>query len=439
MKTISQYKEDIKNLMAKAADIDTKCIAENRDPNETEITLKNELLDAVDDFKKIINVQERQERIGDLLDKPEPNKTVPTGRVEVDDDNRSKEKFNSFGEQLGAIRNAALPGRTFDPRLHNAATGLGTTVPSDGGFAIQPNFSTEMLKQVFETGLLASKPTRRVKLTNSNSTIINGVDETSRANGSRHGGVVVYWIDEGTSITPSKPKFRRIEVKLKKAAGLVYLTDEALEDAAVLESECGSAFVSEMGFAVDDGMVNGVGAGKMVGCLHSGSLVSVTKETGQKAATLMAQNVIKMYSRMFASSLSSAEWYINQALFPQLLTMSLAVGLGGVPVYLPPGNSLTNAPGGALLGRPVNVIEQCQAPGTAGDIIFADYKNGYYIADKGGIKTDMSIHVEFLTDQACFRYILRIDGQPIRETALTPYKGGSSATQSHFIVTATRD
>jgi HK97 family phage major capsid protein len=118
--------------------------------------------------------------------------------------------------------------------------------------------------------------------------------------------------------------------------------------------------------------------------------------------------------------------------------MSLSVGTGGVPVYLPPGNTLANAPGGVLMGRPVIPIEQCATLGTIGDIILADFERGYVLADKGGIKTDMSIHVAFLTDQRCFRFILRIDGQPIRQTALTPFKGGSGSTQSHFIALASR-
>jgi len=442
MKTITQYKEDMKNLMKKVSDIDARCVIENRDPSDQELNIKQEILDTVDEFRKIVDTQERQERTTNLIDKPEDRKTGQSSKeINSSAAQENKDSFPSLAEQLFAIKNAAVS-RVIDPRLNNvrnAATGLGITIPSEGGFLIQPNFSTEMLKQVFETGILASKPARRVHLSgNSNSTKINGVDETSRATGSRHGGVRVYWIDEGTTITASKPKFRKISIELKKAAGLVYLTDEALEDASVLAGECDSAFINEMGFAIDDGMVNGVGAGQLSGVLGSPSLVSVAKETGQRAATLMAENVIKMYSRMFASSLSSAEWYINQALLPQLLTMSLSVGLGGVPVYLPPGNTLTNAPGGALLGRPVIPIEQCAAPGTEGDIIFGDFKNGYILADKGGIKMDMSIHVEFLTDQQCFRYIMRIDGQPLRNSALTPYKGGSGATQSHFIVTAAR-
>jgi len=302
---------------------------------------------------------------------------------------------------------------------------------------VQSDFSTELLKDVFETGILASRP-RRIPISgNANSTTINGFDETSRATGSRHGGVQVYWMDQAGSITASKPKFRQIELKLKKVAGLVYLTSEMMDDSSVLESECKSAFTSEMGFAIDDVMINGTGAGQPLGIMNSGCLVSVAKETGQPAATIVAKNIMKMRSRLFASSRANSVWLINQNIEPELHSMSLAVGTGGVPVYMPAGG-LSGLSYDTLYGRPVIPIEQCATLGTVGDIILADFNNGYILADKGGIKTDMSIHVAFLTDQQCFRFILRIDGQSIRSTPLTPMNGGSGSTLSHFVALATR-
>lgn len=205
-----------------------------------------------------------------------------------------------------------------------------------------------------------------------------------------------------------------------------------------MESILRDAFVGGFGFKLDDLLVNGTGSGEPLGILNAGSLVSVAAETGQRAGTILAENVIKMYSRMLAPSLPNAIWLVNQNTLPQLLTMSVAVGTGGVPVYLPPGNTLANAPGGALLGRPVFPIEQCASVGTVGDIIFADLTNGYVVAEKGGLQTDMSIHLRFDYAESVFRFILRIDGQPMRATALTPYKGGASYTQSHFIALATR-
>jgi len=267
-----------------------------------------------------------------------------------------------------------------------------------------------------------------------NSIKINGIDEQSRAS-TRSGGILGYWEEEAAQKTASKPKFRKIELNLKKLIGLCYATDELLEDAPALESVIRSGFVSEFGFLLDDSIINGTGAGQPLGILNAPCLVSVTKETGQKAATVMAENVIKMYARMFASSQPSAVWLINNSVFPQLFTMSLSVGTGGIPVYMPAGG-LSGQQYGTLFGRPVIPSEQCAALGTVGDIIFADLANGYLLAEKGGVKSDMSIHVRFDYDESVFRFVLRVDGQPVRATALTPYKG--SDTLSHFVALAVR-
>lgn len=438
MKTITQYKEDIKNLMAKTADIDTKCVAENREPNSTELILKNEILDTVQEYRNIVETMERQERMGASLEAPANTPVTKPGKVKGSGiEVRDKDKFGSFGEQMMSVMRAGLPGGHADPRLFNAATGLNETVPSDGGFLVQQDFSSTLLQDVFETGILASR-CRRVQISgNANSIKINGVDETSRATGSRSGGVRVYWADEADEKTASKPKFRKIELTLKKIVALCYATDELLDDATALESIIRDSFRNEMGFAIDDSIFNGTGAGQPLGIMNAGCLVSVAKETGQAASTVVAENVIKMYSRLFASSRKNAVWLINQNIEPQLFTMSLAVGTGGIPIYMPAGG-LSGQPYGTLFGRPVLPIEQTQTLGTQGDIVFADFNNGYILAEKGGIQSDMSIHVRFIYDESVFRFVLRIDGQPVRASALTPYKGGASYTQSHFITLDTR-
>src|SRR4030042_2014914 len=151
----------------------------------------------------------------------------------------------------------------------------------------------------------------------------------------------------------------------------------------------------------------------------------------------MAENIIKMYSRRFASMTGNYVWYYNQNIEPQLFTMSQAVGTGGIPVYMPPGG-LSDAPYGRLMGLPAIAIEQASTLGTQGDIILANLQNGYILAEKGGIQSDMSIHVRFIYDESVFRFVLRVDGQPVRASVLTPYKGGASYTQSHFIALETR-
>lgn len=437
MKTISQYKEDIKALMKKAADIDAQCVNENREPNSAELVLKNEILDTVNEYQDIVKTMERQERITKDLDAPEPRQTKPAPMKAVSDmhtDSRSKERFNSLGEQLAAIITAGKRNGHVDPRLYNAASGINETVPSEGGFLIQKDFTNEIYENLFENSLIASKCKTIPISGNANGTVINGFDETSRAS-SVAGGVIMYWLDEAGTKTASKPQWRRIELNLKKLIGLCYLTDEMMMDNATMEASVGSAFNMATDFFVQSSIINGTGAGQPLGVLNAGCLVSVAKETGQAADTVVTENIVNMYARRFAAQTQNYAWYYNQDIEPQLFTMSLSVGTGGAPVYLPPGG-LSEVPYGRLMGLPAFAIEQCATLGDQGDIILGNFPDGYVLAQKGGIKQDMSIHVEFTTDQTALRFVIRIDGQPWRASALTPHKG--SNTQSHFITLAER-
>jgi HK97 family phage major capsid protein len=369
-----------------------------------------------------------------MLNAPMPTRTVHQTTIPAQDVVvKDKDKFKSFGQQLVAVMRAGMPGGAVDPRLHNAATGAGEATASDGGFLVQTDFSATLLQDVIATGKLASRCQRIPISGNANSIKINGVDETSRA-ANRYGGIVGYWKGEAAQGTATKPKFRQIELNLRKLIGLCYATDELLADTSALESFIRQAFIGEFGFLIDDAIINGTGVGQPLGILNSGCLVSVAKETGQKAATIVAENIIKMYARMFADSLSNAVWLVNQNTLPQLFTMSLAVGTGGAPIFMPAGG-LSSQPYNTILGLPVLPIEQAATLGTVGDIILADLSK-YLLAEKGSIQSDVSIHVQFLYDESVFRFIIRLDGQPVRSSALTPYKG--SDTLSHFVALATR-
>lgn len=342
----------------------------------------------------------------------------------------NEKRFSSFGEQLMAAYRAAMPGGKVDERLSTrAASGLNESTPSDGGFLVQQDFVTELLKKTYETGILASKVKKIPISTNANGMKINAIDEDSRANGSRWGGVQTYWEGEADEITASKPKFRQMELSLKKLTGLCYATDELLQDAAALEAVIRQAFAEEFGFKIDDAILSGSGEGEPLGILNSGAIVIVAKEASQ-TDIITVENLIKMWNRLWPRSRANAVWYINQELEPYLYTLKI----GDKPVYIPAGG-LSEKPYGTLFGRPVVPIEQCSAAGEVGDIILADIGQ-YLLIDKGGVKSASSIHVRFLYDENVFRFIYRVDGKPIWTKPLTPYKG--SATVSPFVTLAKR-
>ena len=365
---------------------------------------------------------------------------APSGRadIEVGSDLAAERGFGSFGEQMRAIVLASRG--TVDPRLTaintiaTRATGANESIGSEGGFFLQPNLAEEVIKQTHETGMLASRCDSKNAEAMGNSLTINGVDETSRANGSRWGGVQAYWANEAATVTASKPKFRQIDLKLNKLMALYYATDELLEDTTALGEIATEAFTEEMAFKVDDAIMNGDGSGKPLGILNSGALISVSAEAGQAAATVVGKNVIKMRGRLGSQYRANMAWFINQEVEEQLQQMTLPVGTGGVPLYMP-ANGLSGLPFDTLYGRPVIPIEQCSALGTVGDIVLADM-GMYMLLRKRGIEAASSIHVRFIYGENTFRWTMRVDGQPKLNSALTPFKG--STTTSPFVALATR-
>ena len=360
--------------------------------------------------------------------------TGEADETEVVKDNPEKNeerKFRTLGEQMMAVYRASTPAGKIDRRLTTrSASGLNETNPSDGGFLVQKDFVTELLKRTYETGILASKVKKIPLSTNANGIKINAINEDSRANGSRWGGVQTYWENEADQITGSKPKFRTMDLSLKKLTGLCYVTDELLQDSAALENVIREAFAEEFGFKIDDAILSGSGAGQPLGILNSGSLVKVDKEANQ-TDTITVENLVKMWARLWSRSRANSVWYINPEIEPLLYTLRV----GDKPVYIPAGG-LSEAPYGTLFGRPVLPLEQCSAVGEVGDIILADFSQ-YILIDKGGINATSSIHVRFLYDENVFRFIYRVDGQPVWNKALQPYKG--SATVSPFVALAKRN
>ncbi len=353
--------------------------------------------------------------------------------------------FGSAGKMFQAIAAAhAEPGRRIgefeggqvDPRLREvqaAATGGSIGVPSEGGFLVGEELSGELLGSAFETGILASRVRRRTLTGPVNRYRANAYDETSRADGSRYGGIRAYWTGEAESITSSKPKFRQIDLELGKLTGLYYATDELLQDAAALDQEIRDAFASEFGFKIDDAILNGDGAGKPLGILNSPALVTQDKESGQTADTIVTANILSMYSRWLGRR-SDGVWVTNRNTFPQLGTLSVDTGTGGASVGLL-GNDVSQGPNQRLLNMTLLEMEQAATLGDLGDLMLLDPRQ-YVWVDKGGVQSAVSIHVKFVEDEVVYRFIYRCDGQPIPASAVTPFKG--ALNRSPFVTLQAR-
>lgn len=353
-------------------------------------------------------------------------------RVDVGRDLAADKPWRNLGEFCIAVQRAGM-GLGLDPRLapQAAATGMGTATGEDGGFAVPIEYATGIEKEMFDVGDILSRVDARDL--QGDAIAFNVIDESSRATGSRRGGVQGYWVDQGTAPTASQIKLARVEMKLRKIAALSYLTDEAMADAPFLAGELTTAFVDELVFLTEDAIVEGTGAGQPLGYQNAPCVISITKETGQAAATVVYENLIKMWARMPARSKRNAVWLINVDVEPQLDQLSLAAGTGALePRFVAYG------PEGTLRikGRPVIPVEYCATLGTVGDIALVDLSRYRLIKKAAGVETASSIHVRFPQGENTLRVVYRVDGQPIPRSAVTPFKG--SNTLSPFITLATR-
>lgn len=340
--------------------------------------------------------------------------------------------FKSLGDCAVAVYRAAT-GRAHDGRLAvlqsvdgiNAA-GLRQGNGPEGGFLVPPEFATTIWAENQMSSLDLMAMTTNFNLGKSESISIPAIDETSRNNGSRWGGVFARWAEEEATKLESDPTFRQITIRPKELYVFTKVSDKLLNNSPIaVDQFISMAANDEIIFRQSDAIMNGDGVGKPKGILTSGALVSVAKESAQTADTIVTNNITKMYARMPPKWKSGAVWLVNSDVIPQFQGLTI----GDQPVWIPPGG-LLNTPGGTLLGRPIIETEYNPVLGDKGDIIFVNLR-AYASGQRGAVRSDSSIHFNFDLNKTAFRWVTEADGQTWMESAVTDFQG--SATKSPYV------
>lgn len=317
-------------------------------------------------------------------------------------------------------------------KMERITNSYGSNTPSDGGFLIPEVLRSQLLQVAMESAVVRPRafnvPMESLRVD------LPMIDVTTN-NGSVLGGMVAYWIEEGAPFTDSSAKFGVVRLEAKNLTGYSVVPNQLLADSIISFS----AFIETqwpkaISWFEDLAFLRGTGVGQplgMIGAQNPATTV-VSKEGGQGAATILWQNVIKMFARMFPSSLNQAVWLVSPDTFPELATMALNVGTGGSAVWL---NNGVSGPPMTILGRPVIVTEKVPTLGTRGDIAFVDMSY-YLIGDRQSMSAASSEHIKFNENKTAFRIIERVDGTPWLQSAITPANGGNAL--SAFVELETR-
>jgi len=402
-KTIEEMRARLAEIVAKLGEYEGM---ENM--GQEEIDSVNTLSEEYDTLKGNIEAKEKIAAMTADANKFERKvASTPVAKVEVRE--QKNHGFKSGGEFFMAVKKAATG--DLDKRFKNTHF---EKYGEDGGFLVPEDFMSAINKKVDGDESLLAK-TRQLRVSGNSLTI--NIDQSTPWNG----GLQAYWMEEGGQYTESKIQLGQASWRLHKLGVLVKCTDELLEDASALESYVKMMAPEAINHKLNGAIISGDGVAKPTGILNSGFRVTVAKESGQTADTVVAANIVKMYASMIPSARSSAAWYINPEVEPALRL--LQDGAGNY-IYMAPGSQMNQTPYGMLLGRPViPLLGGMKAIGDEGDIIFADLSYYYSILKTSGLKQAMSTHLYFDRDITAFKFMIRVDGHCPFSAPISPEFG----------------
>jgi HK97 family phage major capsid protein len=359
-----------------------------------------------------------------------------TGRVDVGRDRSTddpKRGFKDHRDFLGAVMQAGRNPARVDQRLLPLQAAQGSDeqgVYSDphGGYLVPHGVAPGILSVESEGDFIAPL-CRSVTMTAPTISYNARVDKDHTTSVS--GGFIVTRRPETVDGTSSRTKFEQVTLTANEEFGLAFATERILMDSPQSFVDIIAAgFNEEYAANAIKERLSGSGTGERLGILNAPCLVTVNKESGQAADTILTENIDKMAARCWRYS--RAVWIANHDTRPQLRALVRKIGTGGDAVSY----FSQSATGQELLdGRPVYFTEFAEKLGDKGDLIlgvWSEYLEGEYQQ----LQTAESIHVRFAAAERCFRFYRRNDGQPWWKSALTPRK--STDTLSPFVVLQAR-
>lgn len=316
-----------------------------------------------------------------------------------------------------------------DEKMRLIEDAMSSTDPGSGGFLIPDEFRAQLMQVALERSVVRPRATVIPMSTLRVSMPI--VDSTSNVS-SVYGGVVGYWTEEGASLVQSQPAFGRISLEAKKLTAYTEVPNELRRDSAIsVDTLLNTMMPQGIAWYEDIAFMFGSGAGEPLGVFNpqNNAIVTQAAVSGQdgvgspSGASIVWENIVGMYARMLPSSLASAVWVVSPACLPQLFTMALSIGTGGMALGPIAGTNGTGSPTLSLLGLPIIISEKVSNLGTAGDVNLVDFSQ-YLVGDRMQLEAEVSTDYKFGNDLSAYRFIERVDGRPWLQNAITPRNNG---------------
>ena len=292
----------------------------------------------------------------------------------------------------------------------------------DGGFAVPEQMWSEIYSSGIEASVCLDLVTQYPMKTN----VLNipALDSEDHSDGPT-AAVRGEWLGETQQATRVVPKLRTLAYVAKKLAMYISASSEVLQDSVSLGKTFAKLMRDNLAFLLDEAILTGSGVGRPLGILSSPAVINYTRAT---ANTIDFTDMTGMAGRLLPASLNTAVWICSPRAFGVLLAMETAATTGNLVLgYRLGGASQYNM---QALNIPVRVTEKLPDLGTKGDLILADL-SFYGLGIRETARFERTNAAQWLSDLIDTRFIIRADGKPLVDSAITPANGGE--TLSPFV------
>lgn len=289
---------------------------------------------------------------------------------------------------------------------------------STGGFSVPEPLAAQWLDDSIESEII--RPRATVWPMESATRKVPGWDAADQTGGTLFGGFAMEFLAEEGTGNKQTGKLRVIQLAAKKGAIFVDISNELREDGQGFEAQLDRAIKTSIGYGMDEYFINGTGAGQPLGIRNDPAKITVAKESGQVADTIIYPNLTKMFARMYPAGRQRGIFLANDNTIPQLLSLTIDIGTAGAHVPV-----MTESNGQfKILGRPVIFTSHMPTLGDADDIMFVDLSQ-YAIGIRRDLKLEKSNIPGWTQDLMSYRALLRFDAQGTWNTAITPKNGST--------------
>jgi HK97 family phage major capsid protein len=296
---------------------------------------------------------------------------------------------------------------------------MSTQTGTSGGYLVPTEFHARLMQLVAERSIV--RPRATLIPMAGRSCQIPALDVTSSpaaGNSAFLGGVIARWTEEATALNETEPSLRQIDLNNYELSGYSRVSNTLLADSAVgLEAFLMQLFSRAIAWYEDHAFLRGNGVARPLGVLNWPGLIAVTRSA---SSAFSLADAATMYARLLPGY---DPRYCCWVIHPTVLSRLLQMAAGDNAIFL--GNDATGRPRMRLFGLDIEVSEKLPALNTLGDVLLCDFQH-YLVGDRQQLEIAYSEHVAFLSNQAVWRFVSRVGGQPWMRSAITLSDGVST-------------